>query len=46
MSQRRRFKRKMVKDLGVETHSDIVKRKLKQKSESSRNLCADKADKG
>jgi len=32
MSSRRRFKRKMIKELGVETYSDRIKRKIKDAS--------------
>jgi hypothetical protein len=38
---RRKFKRKMIKELGVEKFSDQIKRKLKDAS--SRRICADTA---
>lgn len=34
----RKLKRKMIRELGIEKHSDIVRRKLKGTSESSRNI--------
>lgn len=39
----RKAKRKMIKEFGVEKFSDIVKRKLKGTSESSRRLRSNKA---
>lgn len=42
---KRKLKRKMVRELGIEKFSDIVKRKLKAKNgkTSSRNIRPDKA---
>lgn len=39
---RRNQKRQLIKDLSVEKFSDMVKRKLKQKHESSRDLRSNK----
>ena len=42
---KRKLKRKMVRELGIEKFSDVVKRKLKTKNgeASSRDLRSDKA---
>lgn len=42
----RRAKRALIKELGVEKFSDRMKRKLKEKNESSRSLRSSEARKG